>query len=153
MIKTNLTRGKDKKELYADDGYSDFPTLMIERYAAIYGNFKSQVIAAADTYDVIDVDSNEAIILTDLIISAEKKNAGTITIQFTDGVETEAFYLGTTTDAPINVGISFQGHWQGWKGASLQVVTSQAIAGNISIGYFKVPQSKTLTYSEWDARR
>jgi hypothetical protein len=144
---------EDGKELCTLDGYCPSPSLISHTYGQIKGAFDSTLLSAADTYELVGVTGNESIALTDLIVSAEKKNAGTITIQFNDGTYTEGVVLATVTDAPINLAIPFVGHWQGWRAAYLEVITSEAIAGCVAVGYFKLPEDKSLTYSEWDAMR
>jgi len=153
MIRTNLVRMSDKKELCTLAGYCPNPTLITHTYGQLEGNFKSTVLAAADTYELVKKSGDEAIVLTDLIVSAEKKNSGTISIQFNDGVNTEGIVLATVTDAPINIAIPFIGHWQGWKGAYLEAITSQAIAGCVAVGYFRLPEDKALSYSAWNSKR
>lgn len=153
MIRTNLVRMSDKKELCTHAGYCPNPTLLTQTYGQLEGNFKSTILAAADTYELVDISGDDAIVLTDLIVSAEKKQAGTINVQFNDGSNTEGIVLATVTDAPFNIAIPFVGHWQGWKSAYLEVITSHDIAGCVAVGYFRLPEDKALSYSAWNSQR
>jgi hypothetical protein len=92
-------------------------------------------------------------VLTDLIVSGEKVNGGTITVQFTDAVNTVNIFIATVTDAPINMAIPFAGRWAGWQACDIKVVTVGNIDGSVSVGYFRTPESKTMAYAKWDAER
>jgi len=153
MLKTRMVEAKTGRDLHTHDGWDGDPVLVTTTHGRYAGNFKSQILATAGTFDVVAPNGNDGVILTDVIISAEKKNAGLITLRFSDGVETETMLLSTLTDAPVNMAIAFQGHWQGWQAAAFQVVTNLDFVGCVSVGYFKIDQSVTLPYDEWDERR
>ena len=89
--------------------------------------------------------------LTDLIISADKVNSGSITLQFTDGTETVVIYKGITTDAPINISLAVAGRFRGWADARIDLVTVGAVDANVTLGYLSLSQS--LTYSVWNSAR
>jgi len=153
MINAQLRVGSNKHEVGNLVGYVDGCTLITESYVALAGTFKSQILAADDTYELIAARGNDGILLSDIIISAEKKQSGTITIQFNDGADTETIFLATLTDAPVNMAIPLRGHWLAWQGAYLEVITNLAIDGCISIGYARIPESKTLARDEWLERQ
>jgi hypothetical protein len=94
--------------------------------------------------------------LLDLIVSSDKANGGTITIQFNDGTYQIALAVFQVTDAPISLAMTFGGRWQGWEDSWLELVTatgSVAPTVTVSCGYLKIPQINTLPYDEWDSLR
>lgn len=153
MIKSVLTRAKDKKSLLSHDGYVDNPVLLTSTYGAAEGVFRAVTRAAAGTSTLAAPDGDGAIVLTDLIITTDKVNAATVTIQWTDGVNTIVIVSARVNDAPCNLAIPFAGKWMGWSGARLDVVTVAGVNTTVSAGYFKVPGDKALAYAAWDAKR
>ena len=118
----------------------------------LYSHFKAVTSTTATTTVIAQPTSGEAIALTDLIISGEKK-AGTLTLQFTDGVNTINIAVFDLTDAPANLGIPLSGRWAGWRDARLSMVTSVIANITLSVGYVKIDSKHTLSYAEWDAAR
>ena len=62
-------------------------------------------------------------------------------------------FIANVTDAPVALAIPFAGRWGGWQGCDIKVVTVGNIDGSVSVGYFRTPQSKTMSYTEWNAAR
>lgn len=153
MINAQLRIGSAKHEVGNLVGYTDGRTLITESYVALAGTFKSQILVAADTYELIAARGNGGILLSDIIVSAEKKTNGTITIQFNDGADTETILLINLNDAPVNAAIPFKGHWLAWQGAYLEVITNLITDGCVSVGYARIPESKTLARDEWLERQ
>lgn len=120
--------------------------------ASAKGTFKTATRGTIGTTVICTPDGDGSIVLTDLIASGEKK-AGTLTLQFSDGVNTAVvakFYL---TDAPLAVATSFNGRWQAWQSAHLDLVTDVVSDVTITAGYYKVPKKNSLTYADWNALR
>ena len=153
MLKTVLTHNASKRALATIEGYTDEECLLVETYAGINGNFKAVTRTGAGTSTLASVEGNDAIVLTDLIVTTDKVNGATVTVQFTDGTNTIAILVAHATDAPCNIAIPFGGHWQGWQGARIDVVTVAAVKTTVSCGYFRIPEDKALAYDAWDARR
>lgn len=116
-----------------------------------FGVFKSVSLTTASTTTITTPVNGGSIVLTDLVISAEKKNAGTVIIRFTDGTNTINIFQGTLTDAPINLSVPFVGKWEGWRDARLEVVTNQNTVATIALGYYKVKTGRNFT--DWDSLR
>jgi len=116
-----------------------------------HGMFKAVSGTTAATTTVTSPDNDGKIAITDLILSAEKKNTATIELRFTDGSETITVFKAVLTDAPIAVGLSLTGLWRGWKDARLEVVTVQDFIYTVAVGYIK--EKEGLNYADWDARR
>mgnify|MGYP003630646886 CR=1 FL=1 len=118
---------------------------------AVFGQFTAANRTTAGTTTVLSPPIDGSLVVTDLIISADKVNAGSITLQFTDGTETVVIYKGITTDAPINISLSVTGRFRGWADARIDLVTVGAVDANVTLGYLKLSQS--LTYSVWNSAR
>ena len=153
MIKAPLTELKSGKAILTLDGYAELPVLITATFAELEGVFKAITRTSAGTTTLAAPTGNGGIVLTDLILTSDKVNAATVTVQWTDGVHTIAIVVAHVTDAPCNIAIPFSGHWQGWQGARLDVVTVGAVKTTVSCGYFKISENITLPYAEWDAKR
>ena len=127
--------------------------LMTARCGEIHGHFKTTIIAGATTQTVVMPYGDEAIGLTDIITSMEKKNLALVTLKFSGGGSTAFIFRATLTDLPFNLGMPLAGRWEGWSGASIKLTNSLALVGSISIGYYHIPKDETLTYGEWNAMR
>ena len=153
MLKTVLTNSKDKKALHTDDGWQYSPVLVTTTHAATSGNFKAVSRAAAGTTIVTSPNAGGSIVLTDMIITTDKVNLATATVQFTDGTNTIVIIDATVTDAPCNIATSFVGRWHGWRDARIELVTVGNVKATVACGYFKVDALHTQDYSEWNAER
>ena len=152
MNKTILARAEDKAALHtAHVSPSPDPVLVTENIHRIHGTFASQSRTTAGTSILATPELNQEIILTDLIVSTEKLNAGVIVVQWTDDVETIVIYQGFTNDGPINFAIGFAGRFAGWKDARLEMVVTGNMNSTVTVGYYKLPEG--LTFAEWDAIR
>jgi len=128
-------------------------TLVIQSPPAIFGQFKAAYRSTAGTTIIVSPTTDGSITLTDMIISCDKVQNATITVQFTDGVNTIIIFLGSATDAPINIDIPFAGRWRGWKNARIEMVTVGTLKCNVAIGYYKINSINTQSFSEWDTER
>jgi len=121
------------------------------------GVFKTTRITAAGgtgSTKVATPTGDGSIVLTDLVVSFEKKASAEVTLQFNDGTNSELVWFGDMQDAPISFGISFAGRWWGWRSAYLEIVVAGAgLDGSLGVGYVKLDKANSLTYSDWNARR
>ena len=153
-----LVDAKTLKAIETRD-YGQFGTLIVTGDPLrLEGVFKTTKILASggatQTIRVASPPGDGSIILSDLIVSFEKKTSSEITLQFNDGTNTELVWFGDLQDAPIFFGIPFQGSWQGWQSAYLEIVVAGAGAdGSIAVGYTKVLKENSLCYVDWNARR
>jgi len=119
--------------------------------------FKTTKIASGDgtgSTTVATPRGDGSIVVTDLIVSFEKKTSAEVLLQFNDGTNDELVWFGDMQDAPISFGVAFAGRWQGWQNAYLEIVVAGAgLDGSIGVGYAKVSKENSLMYAEWDARR
>ena len=128
-------------------------TPIYARYGELNGHFKTTIIAGATTQTIVSPFGDDAIGLTDIITSMEKKNLALVTLKFSGGGSTANIFRATLSDLPFNIGIPLAGRWEGWSGASIKLTNSLALVGSISIGYYHIPKDKTLDYGEWNAMR
>lgn len=153
MLPVVLVDITTKQALATEEAWADRKCLLVEKYAAIFGSFKAITRTSEGTSVLASVDGDDAIVLTDLIITTDKVQGATVTVQWTDGVNTVVIITAHATDAPCNLAIPFGGHWQGWQGARLDVVTVNAVKTTVSCGYFKIKADKALAYGAWDEIR
>jgi hypothetical protein len=154
MLKTSIIDPRDNTNLYIAHGPVDSRLPVHETYGAIHGSFKSVTNTGIETNVVTTPDGMGAIILTDLVLSCNKTNNATVVVRFTDGTETVDIYNGDASNNTINLAISFNGRWQGWQGARLELLTDTlGQVATAAVGYYKVRQSDALPYTAWDALR
>lgn len=119
-----------------------------------HGVFKTATYTVQGTTEQITPKGGGSLELTDLIVTFEKKNLSVVTINFHDGTNTAPIIKSTLTDSPVNLAISFNGRWQGWKNAHVDVIISGADAiGAIAIGFLHHDELDTLSYEDWNTRR
>jgi len=152
MLKTTLVQAKGKRVLYSQDILpAPDPILITESLRVSHGVFATANRTTAGTTIIASPALGQEIVLTDLIISADRVNGSSTTIQFTDGVDTEVIMKITTTDAPANIAVPFNGNWRGWKDARIEMVTVNSVDSTVALGYYKV--SEGISFSEWDSKR
>lgn len=150
-IPTDRATGKEYMSIYTDLYDKNIPVqINIAQYAGV---FDSVLITGAATYNILEAKGTGGIVLTDLVLSLDKRNLGEADIYFTDGTNTESILLVSTNDAPANFSVPFNGRWQCWQGASLKADVVAAVVGCISVGYFRTSEYNTYAYDAWVARR
>lgn len=153
-VKSIITTLDAGKSIWTPDGISA-PLMGVITQASVFGRFKATSITAQTAGTIIVTPpASESIVLTDLIFSAEKKNLGTDTFRFYDGTNTVDIIVGSVGDGPLNLAIGFQGHWQGWRDAYLQIVQDGADhVANVAVGYYFVRKELSHPYAKWNALR
>ncbi len=112
--------------------------------------------AAVSETVLVSPDGDGSIEICDLMITAEKKNGGSIAIRFADGVvgafvNTKDVVKTTVNDGTVNIAASFQGKVQGWQSAKLYYTIVGAYVGSILITYVKHNKKNSLTYKQMAA--
>ena len=153
MIKALLTAGRNGKELHSYDGYDDEPVLVTTDHARKYGHFDTLALGTAGARIIVEADGTNGLYLTDMIISCDKVQGGTLRVYYSDGVNDENIMLITVSDAPVTFSMPFQGRWHGWQECDLRIFEVGKLTGQVSLGYFRTPTDKTPTYAEWVAER
>ena len=152
-IKSNLINVGTGKSLWSPGGIYA-PILGSITQAGVFGRFKTASRTTTGTTTIVIPPSNESLIITDLIITAEKKNSGTDTLRLYDGTNAVNIVVGSVDDSPLNLAIGFQGCWQGWRDAYIQLVQAGANHyANIAVGYYFVPPELSHEYADWNHLR
>jgi hypothetical protein len=128
-----------------------FTIPVVSSIAETHGNFKAINVNVAGTTTVTAPNINGAIIITDILLSAERVNNGSVVLSFTDDTETIVIFKAVVTDAPVTIAAPLNGRWRGWKDARLELVVTLDVETSASVGYYKVKDG--LPFSDWDARR
>ena len=136
-------------------GFDGNRTLVTESCCRLASRWQSGVNDAAETIDIVTPAPDEALFITDLIVSSSKKVASsTIILQLHDGTNTEKIMAMEGASSPIEFSHAFAGGLLGWKDAIFQVVTNQSAMYVVTmVGYVKVMKSLAKTYLEWSADR
>jgi len=153
-LRSILTKVGTGKAIWTPDGMYA-PLLGTTTEARRFGQFKTASVTETTLgTTIVTPPKNESIVLTDLIVSAEKKNAGIDTLRFHDGTNTVNIMVTSVADSPVNIAIPFAGHWHGWKDAYLQVVQAGASHYlSVAVGYYFMPEKLTETYARWNKLR
>ena len=153
-VKSVIIKPESNKAIWFPDGIKA-PLLGVTSQPSVFGRFKATSITAITAgTTVVTPPGEESIVLTDLIISAEKKNLGVDTLRFYDGTNAVNIIVGSVADSPLNLAIGFQGCWQGWKDAYLQIVQAGANHYfNVAVGYYFMPKESSHAYAEWNSLR
>ncbi len=151
MIKISLTNSENSKQLAVAEGFTDEECLMIATYGSENGLFKTGTVNNGTT-TIVQPGGNDAIALTDIIVSSDKLNNGTVTLDFYDGTYAEII-LKANIDFGLAITIPLVGKWIGWQTAYIRLTASGAADAYAAIGYFKVREDKALAYDAWNALR
>ena len=161
MLRTKLISGEDESDLrsarfYANPSLApspDWPMLCVVQAGQLQGVFRTSSITTPTTTTVVSAPALGSLLLTDVVISADKVNNTTLTVQFTDGVDTAIIIAPDTINEAVNLSWSPAGRIQGWQDARIDVVTGGAgtPAVTILLGYIKMPIG--VPFAEWDALR
>jgi hypothetical protein len=153
MLKnTPVGMGNGKEYLYEFSHQDGKNVPIVSTYAQARGTFDSALTAIGTTV-IAEAPGNSGLVLTDLLVSSEKKASATINVQFYDGTNTESIMLISLTDAPVNFGVPLAGRWLAWQGADLQIVCSHTAVGCVAVGYYRTNEASTLSYDAWIERR
>lgn len=133
-----------------DGGTEVLCTTTPQREHSVFIN-KSWITAVSNVRVVTPV-VNGTIEILDFVVSGSKKAAGTITIRWNDGTDTDNMFVGSVDDAPINIAATFAGRVEGWKNAYLEYTIVSVWVGSLLITYVHhvLPGP---TYSSWNSRR
>jgi len=119
----------------------------------LHGTFKASTRTTAGTTNIVTPKGGGSICVTDIIVTTEKKNLGTVTVSMTDGTNTINLIRALVTDAPCNLASSIAGRFPGWKNARIDMITVEDFTATVTVGYIRVPANESLSYADWDALR
>jgi hypothetical protein len=160
MLRVNLIDPRDGAAVKVEKPYDSGRTLNIDARTLLtidphkaYGTFKSANITSATTTVITTPPSNGSLILTDLVVSADKVNNTTLTLQFNDGSNTALIASPDTVNDAVNFAWSPSGRIQGWRDSRIEVITGGAGVPDVTVTCGYVRLSEGLNYAEWDALR
>lgn len=127
------------------------PTLVVLTPGQAHGHFKTATRTTAGTTIIVQPKPGLSIQVTDIIVSGEKQAGSSVSVQFTDGGDTEVMIKVDQVDSSPNLAPNLQSYFRGWKDARVEIVTAGAGDGTVTVGY--IHSNAALTYAEWDAER
>ena len=128
--------------------------LVVEQHSRVATQFKEAALTDAGTVTIVSPKPGGAIVITDVLYSAEKVNGGSMTIQFTDGSNVVILKSAIVTDAPVDGNTSLQGRALGWVGARVDLVgVGTNLDCNATIFYYHISGEGVLSFADWDALR
>ena len=129
--------------------------LVTEDHSRVATQFRTVANTGAETQIAVTPPKGTAIVITDVILGAEKAASGSVTVQFTDGSDTVIVFKISTVQNPVSLHIPFAGRWRGWRDARIDVVTTGGNSdSDVSIGYYILAGvAGVLSFTDWDAQR
>lgn len=154
-VKVFSINPQTSQALDCEVGFEGKCTFVAESRIRLNAKWQSGINNAAETIDIVTPKVNGSIFITDLLVTSSKKvAASTIILQFYDGTNTEKIMEIEGATAPVEFSHAFAGGLLGWRDAILQVVTDQAAMYVVTlVGYLRVSQDLTKSYSEWETDR
>ena len=131
--------------------HADARSILVADAYRSHGVFKAVTFTPTTTVALGTPDIDGSLILTDLIMTGDKVNGGTMLVKFTDDTFDDVLINISTTDAPVAIALAFAGRFQGWANSRVDVIITGNIKGSVVLGYIKAPNG--LPYSEWDQLR
>lgn len=128
--------------------------LVIEDHSRVATQFRTVANTGAETQIVVTPPKGTAIVITDVILGAEKAASGSVTVQFVEGSDTVIVFKISTVQNPVSLHIPFAGRWRAWRNARIDVVTTGGNSdSDVSIGYYIVRGEGVLSFADWDVER
>jgi len=125
--------------------------LLTSNITETHATFKAIDGSVAATTIVTTPVSGAYLGITNILLSAEKKNTGSISITLTDDTNSILLFKALLTDNSAFINMPINGMWTGWTGARLEVTTVADFDYSVTVGYTKLDGG--LPYTDWDARR
>jgi hypothetical protein len=139
-------------EWHSASPHDDNICQVVTGFFEAHGVFKHVQATVASTTEITAPNIGDAIIITSILMRARKRaGGGTVTLQFSDGVNTEVVFAADVTNDAVTLSFAPPGGWRAWKDAAMQVVTDQDFIVDITVGYAKVPTADE--FAVWDAKR
>lgn len=158
MLKVGLATVKEQQE-YTTGIFCiepippDEPILVTQPLVTFNSVFKAVTREVDGTSIVAEPIPEASLLLVDMILTTDKVALASVTVRFTDDVNTINIITAAVNDAPVNLAINFGGRWQGWRDARIEFVTVNNVTATVACGYMKVKEKSTLDFADWDSRR
>lgn len=128
--------------------------LVVEDHSRVNTQFKHAVLADAGTATVVTPPKGSAIVITDLVYTAEKVANGKLTIQFTDGSNTVILKAAVLADQAVDGAIAYAGRTKGWKDARVDMVAAGSnVDADVTVHYYILKGAGVLSFTDWDGER
>lgn len=128
--------------------------LVTETHSRVATQFKHTANAGAETTIAVTPPPGTAIVITDIVLGAEKAASGSVTVQFVEGSDVVIVFKVSTVQNPVSLHVPFAGRWRGWRNARIDVVTTgMNDDSDVSVGYYIVRGAGVFLFSDWDAQR
>ena len=158
MIKSGLYNPRSKERLHSSKPWETYKRpagneeiLITEDYVTAFSTFQSVTRSTAGTTTIVSPIGGGSIAVTDVMLSATKVNAATVSLVFDDDTNSETLFTIALTNDPVTFPWTVKGRLQGWRDARLDLVTVNSTVTFVTVVYMLLPDS--LIFSEWDALR
>ena len=104
-----------------------------------HGLYKTTTIVASGTVTVVLAPPGGSILITDIVMNADKSANSTITLEWNDGTVQDELLSAQLGNQNFQMVWSVTGRVQGWEDARLDILTSGTFNASINIGYIRMP--------------
>ncbi len=146
-----IAAGSDQEFHHFPGPHTREPVFIVMSPGEAHAHFKTATRTTLGTTVVVQPREGQAIWITDIIVSGEKQAGSNITVQFTDGTNTEIIAIVDQVDAAPNLAMNLNSYFRGWIDARIEIVTGGAGDGTVTIGYIHAHEA--LAFDVWDAER
>ena len=136
-------------------GINGKPVIIAESFRTLNCHWAVATNTGSETQTVVTVRENEAILITDLIITSSKKvTDATIIPLFDDATNSVDLMTIEAGLAAVEFNHAFTGGIKGWRNADFKITTNKA-ALNVEtlVAYVRISEDLALEYGVWDAER
>ena len=137
----------DQRDRFSDDDRM----LVVTDPSSAYSTFRAVSGTGAGVVSVVAPPPGGSLIVSDLLISGDRRTNGSVTLRFTDGTNTINIFKAITTDAPVAISIPFEGRVQGWRNARLEIDVINNVEYSVMATFIKIREG--LPFAEWDKLR
>lgn len=150
-INSILVCREDGTDLHCIKPFDNHNLLATSNFFEAHGVFRTAIISTATTTNIAEPGLGGFIVVTNILLSAEKKNGGTVAVTFDDGTNTETLFSAILTEIGVQASVNLPHGWRGWADGAIKVVTNSTAAISITVGYVKLNDGEQ--FSVWNARR
>ena len=150
-LKVNLVHGKTGKDYHVASPHTDDICLVVTNYLEAHGAFKAVAITSTGVNIVSQPNNGQGIIVDSILLNARKHTNKDVTIQMTDGTNTETIFTADLTNQDLTLAHSIPHGWKGWKDARLEVISGSTKQVSVTLGYAKFPNADE--FGVWDNNR
>lgn len=158
MIKSSLHNPLTKERLFSSKPWKvykspkgDEEIPLFEDYVTAFSTFQSVTRSTGGTTTIVTPRGGGSINVVDIMVSATKVNAATVSLVFDDDTDSEILFTISTNNQPVTLSWGVKGRMQGWRDARLDLVTVNSTLAFVTVVYMKLPDG--LIFSEWDDLR